>query len=162
MAERFGSYRGGIAGLIDIIDNHGDALEADLIDRNLRLRNLGTTDFNWRDLLIIVRYLRADSHLISEMFPKRAKAAMWDLKAQLLAYLVDIGNLWVWMHTDDGRSDPPRNPPDPIGLEDGRPGVKPNSNRHKPKATPISEYKRQHGDMAADPNRAKRLSELFG
>ncbi|SHU53845.1 DUF5361 domain-containing protein [Mycobacteroides abscessus] len=108
--------------------------------------------------MTVVR-LPADSELVREKWPERTKAAAWDLKAQLLAYLADIGNLWVWSNTDDGRAG--INPPDPVGIDDGRPGVKPRTKRHKPKATPLSEYKRQRGDIYAQPNRAMRLSELF-
>lgn len=62
MGEKWGTHCGGIIGLLGEIEKHGQALEYDLIRMGLRLRRVGSKEFTWRDLWIIVQQLPADAH----------------------------------------------------------------------------------------------------
>ena len=56
-------------GLLDLIEEHGEAVEYDLIDAGLRLRWLGTEALSWRDLLVRVRLSPKGSALYRTMHP---------------------------------------------------------------------------------------------
>src|SRR6185312_15833247 len=90
---------GGIISLLDVIEEHGAALEADLIDKGLRLRDCPTKKFNWRDLLVIYRHLGFSSHTYESMHPDQAG---WTLTNQLLAASADVLRWLQWVKTEDG------------------------------------------------------------
>ena len=109
---------GEIYGLIDFCDGHRDAVAADLIDRGLRLRNVGTPELDWRDLAAVVATTTKDrsSALFRELYPEYVE---WDLGAHLAADAVDLLHLLVWFKTKDGSKG--RNRPKPYprpGVED--------------------------------------------
>ena len=67
-----GSLRGeppGIFGLLDLLEEHGEAVEYDLIALGLRLRDLGTERLTWRDLLVVVRQAPEGSALVRATVP---------------------------------------------------------------------------------------------
>lgn len=68
MAGRLADQHGGIAGLVELIEQHSEAVEYDLITHGLRLRDLGTT-FTWRDLLVIMKRQPRGSALSREVDP---------------------------------------------------------------------------------------------
>lgn len=109
--------RGGILGLLTLCEQHTEAVEADLIRLGLRLRWLGTPDFDWCDLRAIIRHADPSSALVREMQPD---AARWGVVEQLLAEAVDTLHWLQWAKTKDAQTKPPRNPPKPIP----RPGVR--------------------------------------
>lgn len=117
MAEGVGCEPGGIAGLCELIRNHAEAVEFDLIRYGLRLRDLGSPHFTWRDFLVIVRRMPyADSALAAEMNPADSP---WTLAEHLLAELVDVQRLALWAKTKDGSKN--RNRPKPIERPGNRP-----------------------------------------
>lgn len=116
MAEGVEAVSGGILGLLDLIDQHGEAIEYDLISLGMRLRDLGTDKLSWRDLLVITRQAPRQSAL--------ARAAhgsdlAWGLTEHLLATAVDALNIANWQRGNEGRKSPSRKPK-PVP----RPGVK--------------------------------------
>lgn len=116
MAEGFRGPVGGIHGLIDLIREHGESIEIDLIQVGLRLRDVGTDQFTWRDLKLFLRGLSVHSATFTATHPEEAG---WDNKAMLLADAVDQLRWLVWAKTKDGQKN--RNHPQPIQ----RPGVEP-------------------------------------
>lgn len=113
-----GTFRrlaGGILSLAALIDAYPQAVKADLIDRGLRLRDLGTDALTWDDLNAIVDTLavRPESALYRTLMPDWA----WGLSEMLIADVADtLRRLW-WAKTRDGQKG--RNPPKPIP----RPGI---------------------------------------
>jgi hypothetical protein len=111
---------GGIAGLVLLIEEHGPAIEYDLIKLGLRLRHLGSDALSWRDLLVIVQHSERGAALHRAMNPDDS---MWGLSEHLLAVVADAVITGNWMSSRDGQKN--RNRPKPIP----RPGVVPESKK---------------------------------
>ena len=80
-------YAGGIAGLARLIDNHGEALEYDLLTRTgHEIDDVGRT-LSWGALYAFVRNLGPDSALAREMYPEEAR---WATRTKTNAILADI------------------------------------------------------------------------
>lgn len=123
MAERVGCQPGGIRGLAGLICDKPDecaALEFDLIGLGLRLRDFPSHDKSWRDLVVIVRNLGADSAYFRVTHPD---SWQWDQQAMLSASMVDLMNILVWFKTEDGQKG--RNRPKMVP----RPGVEPDKGK---------------------------------
>jgi hypothetical protein len=93
VAALVAGHRGGILSLLELIDEHGEALQYDLIERQLRLQDLGLPHFTWFDLKVLVRFLPPSSALYRELQPE---AEAWGLTEQLLASATDALNLANW------------------------------------------------------------------
>ena len=104
---------GGILSLVALIEAHPQAVKADLIDRGLRLRDLGTDALSWDDLNAIVECLPPDSAVARAANPQW----MWGLPEMLLADVVDSLRWLAWAKTRDGQRN--RNRPKPVP----RPGI---------------------------------------
>lgn len=130
MAEGQRRDAGGIRSLRELIAEHKEAIEFDLIAHGLRLDWLGTERLSWRDLLVIIRQAPPGSALDRAQRPDDAG---WGLSEQLLAMVVDNTNWLVWAKTDDAAKN--RNRPKPIP----RPGVKPDGVTIGSGAIPIDE-----------------------
>lgn len=96
---------GGILSLLDLVDEHGEALEFDLIALGLRLRDCPSPEFNWRDLFTVCRYLGRDSKLYASMNPDDDTS--WGVAEYLLATVVDNGNARLWQAAG-GKSKKPK------------------------------------------------------
>lgn len=83
----------------------------------MRLRYVGTPDFNWRDLFVILKALPRDTALYRAVYGDDDSA--WTLEAHLLAAVADAANWLVWSKTRDGEKG--RNRPARIP----RPGLEP-------------------------------------
>ena len=141
-----------IVGVIQTSRAHTMALESDLIDKGLRLRNCPTPEFTWHDLHVVIKTSGVHSHLFAECHPEQAG---WDLLAQLTAEGVDTLRWIQWAKTQAAQDDP-ENPPDPIP----RPGVgdsPPDEVKHR-KMT--MEQAKQLFDRP-DPDREKKLFAMF-
>jgi hypothetical protein len=104
-----------------------------LIDKGLRLRDLGTPHFEWCDLKAIISTAGPDTHLFRELYPDEWQ---WDLHAHMLADLIDLTHLLVWFKTKDGAKG--RNRPKPYP----RPGVEDEGSRTvKGTARPLDEVR---------------------
>ena len=115
MAEGLRCFRGGIHALIELIDEHPEEFEYDLISHGLRLRQLGTDMLSWRDLWVIVRQQPRESALARAMDPEDSA---WGLSEQLLAAIADASHVRVWQAGSGKRSDRPKPIPRP-GVEKG-------------------------------------------
>lgn len=116
MARPLRCLAGGILSLAALIETHPQAIKADLIDRGLRLRDLGTDALTWDDLGAVVDTLqvRPESALFRVLTPDW----MWGLPEMLAADQADSLRWLVWAKTPDGAKNirqPKRIP---------RPGVK--------------------------------------
>lgn len=117
MAEGLGRGPGGIRGLVQLIEEHGESVEYDLIRHGLRLAQLETGELSWRDLWVIVRHMPPhESALWRVMNPDDAP---WNMDTFLQAEMVDTLRLLVWQKTKDGQKG--RGRPKPIP----RPGHRP-------------------------------------
>ncbi|MGI5222493.1 DUF5361 domain-containing protein [Nocardia sp. CA-290969] len=114
MARALGYRPGGILSLAALIEQYPQAVERDLIDRGLRLRQLGTEALTWCDFRAIFAYPHPDMAVTRAMRPDEWQ---WGLTEQLLASAVDALTLLVWAKTKDAQKG--RNRPKPIP----RPGI---------------------------------------
>lgn len=110
-----------MTGLAGLLDEHGEAVEYDLLGKGFRLRWLDDPrkDFNWRDLLVIVSRSRQGSEVFRSLHGD--DEAEWSLTNHLLAMNVENTAMSLWMETQDAQRKPPRNRPKPIyrpGVED--------------------------------------------
>lgn len=128
MAEGCGREPGGIEGVLSLCDEHGQALESDLIDKGLRLRWVGEPWFTWRDLIVIIRESKQDSALMRSMHPESYR---WGQTEHLLADLLDLTNILVWFKTKDGQKG--RNRPAPYP----RPGVDQDAGKRRVKGSAV-------------------------
>ena len=95
-------------GLLDLIEEHGEAVEYDLIDAGLRLRWLGTEALSWRDLLVRVRCSAKGSALYRALEPHPDHTPELELLRRMEYHLG-----WLrWAKTDDGAKN--RNHPEPF------------------------------------------------
>lgn len=100
------------------MDAHGPALEIDLIERGLRLRDVGTDALPWQDLRAIVAGSRPESALYRDVHG--VEAAEWaPIVPQLLAAIFDAIqlNTYYLQRLGGATPDPPAQLP--------RPGVTP-------------------------------------
>ncbi|MFG1794130.1 DUF5361 domain-containing protein [Nocardia sp. NPDC049149] len=112
MARALRDRAGGILSLAALIDEHTQAIELDLIDHGMRLRDLGDT-VTWTDLRAVV-YQAENTALRREISPDH----QWGLTEMLLADIADSLRWLKWAKTTDAQRK--RNIPRPIP----RPGVK--------------------------------------
>ncbi|MFD4459796.1 DUF5361 domain-containing protein [Nocardia sp. NPDC058480] len=115
MARPFRGQPGGILSLDALVEEHGEAIEYDIIAHGLRLRHLGSDVLSWRDLRAIIKWLPSGSALSRALDPS---GQHWQLNQHLLADMVDSLRWLVWAKTEDARHG--RGRPDPVP----RPGVK--------------------------------------
>lgn len=114
MEAGFGYRRGGIRSLLELIRQHREALEYDLIALGLRLDWLGSSRLSWRDLWVVVRQSPRTSALFRAIHPD---AAEWGLTEQLLAAAFDALQVANWQRGRARRHEYPKPLP--------RPGVEP-------------------------------------
>ena len=96
--------------LVQLIRDHAEALEFDLIKLGLRLRDAGSLAFNWRDLMVICRRLGRDSELYRDMNPEDDTS--WSVDTYLLAQLVD-NTSWQIYQANHGKGTKPKPVPRP-------------------------------------------------
>lgn len=139
MAEGIGGHPGGILGLLDLLDDpvKKRALERDLIAVGLRLRNVGSEEFDWRDLIVFVREADQDSAIYRAFNPDW----MWTHEAMLLADVVDTLSLLAWMQSEDGRKKVNRPKPIP------RPGTRDRKVKGKP--LPMNQVRAKMAELRA-------------
>lgn len=122
--------RGGIRSLLELIRQHQEAVEYDLIGLGLRLDDLGTPALSWRDLWVIARWSPSGSALDRA---RRPDETWWGLTEQLLASVVDQLRVANWQRTDAKRSTYPWPIP--------RPGVEPQHKQHGSTGMPMDQMR---------------------
>lgn len=94
-------------GLLDLLEEHGEAVEYDLITAGLRLRWLGTEALSWRDLLVRVRMSSKDSALYRSVHPNPDHTIELELLRGIEYHL----HFLAWAKTEDAEKR--RNHPQP-------------------------------------------------
>lgn len=140
MGRGVGRDRGGIAGLVELLAEHGEAVEYDLLTMGKRLADLGSVALTWRDLLIIVRQSPPQSALARSRY---GDAVAWGATEHLLALIADhlAGANWQ-------RSGGKGTRPTPIK----RPGAKSERKSLGSGAIPISDFDAWWNEGAATDN----------
>lgn len=108
-----GASRYEIIGLLGFIEKYGEAIEYDCITLGLRLRNVGTDDFTWGDLLAIVQQSPRSSALGRALHPDES---VWGMQEQLLALIADYISVGNWQRSQGKKKDYPKPIPRP-GVE---------------------------------------------
>lgn len=119
MGVGVGCDAGGILGLLELHDEHPEAIDYDLIHLGLRWRHVGTRRLPWNDLLAIVQGAQPGSAIYRALSPD---GAGWTHTDYLLADVSDgIARLeYVLRAVNSPKGKRPK-PPKPMK----RPGVKP-------------------------------------
>lgn len=65
-----------------------------MIVLGLRLRDLGSPGFNWRDLLVIVRFAGRETRLYAALNPD--DDPLWSMDTYLLAQIADLLHIRLW------------------------------------------------------------------
>lgn len=104
MAEGLGNQPGGIFGLVELIDEHYEAIEADLLDRGWRLSEVGGS-FSWRDLLVMVRRFQRDPETATA---RSVHGERWKVTDQLLAALIDLLQIGNWQRAGKKHAPKPK------------------------------------------------------
>lgn len=93
MARFLGNISGGIAGLLDLIDEHEEAIRYDLLVAGLTLDDAGTDRLNWVDLRAFLVNCQPRSAFARSYIPE---SAGWETTDFLLAALVDSTQVANW------------------------------------------------------------------
>lgn len=115
MAEGLRGHRGGSLGLLDLLEDHWEALDYDLLTLGLDINRIGSPDLDWRRLKAVVRYLPPTSALHRSMYGAQAE---WGVTEHLLASAVDALRGANWQRSG-GKGKRPEPIPRP-GDEDKR------------------------------------------
>ena len=115
MAGGRGGLGGGIFGLVEVIDEHQEAVEYDLIAHGLRLRQLGTEALTWRDLKIIIELQPPEKSALART--KDPEEVAWGISEHLLAIIADTTRVRVWQEGSGKAKDKPKPIPRP-GIGD--------------------------------------------
>lgn len=131
MAGARAGHGGGIFSLCDLVAEFPGAVEYDLIRHGVRLRDVGSERFSWRDFWVVMRWMPPEG---SAMWREREpEDSPWTHQLMLLAEQIDLLSLLVWAKTKDGSRN--RNRPKPYP----RPGARPKKFGKKP--LPLDEMK---------------------
>lgn len=124
MAEARWAEAGGIAGLYRLLEEHGEAIEADLRQYyGVRLADLAGGRMTWRELRSLVRQLPPESRLVRRVSGD-PEDLQWTLTPQLLAAVLDEVRVLTWQHRMELRGKKAAGDPEPKQVP--RPGVKSN------------------------------------
>lgn len=107
MGEALRDHPGGILGLCDLLDEHGQAVEAHLIALGLRLRWLGAGRLTWNDLRAVVAAAAPRSEI------GRAIGEGWEVTDYLLAVVADYLAVANWQRSGKRGLPKPRPLPRP-------------------------------------------------
>lgn len=107
MAGVLAGDRGGILGLLRLLEEHGEAIEYELLTIGKHIDHLGTRRLSWRDLLVVVKQAPPQGALHRALDPE---GWGWDVNSYLLAADVDTLMVANWQRAGDKR----KKRPDPI------------------------------------------------
>ena len=106
MADLPGRHRGGIRGLVELLTEHGEAIEADLQQfYGVALSDLTVGRLTWRRLGVLVRQLPAESRVVATL--NRGSSGEWPMSDHLLALILDALHAANWQR-GGGKSSRPR------------------------------------------------------
>lgn len=90
MAEGLDREAGGIFGLLDLVDEHREAIEYELLLIGRHLDELGTPALSWRDLFVLVRRWQKTPGNAFAAAMHGSEVPAWS--EQVLAIIVDLLN----------------------------------------------------------------------
>lgn len=128
MAGGLGREPGGIRSLCELIDQHSEAIESDLLERGYRLADVGVR-YSWRDLLVMVRRFQA---VPTTATSRSIHGERWSVTDQLLAAVVDLLQVGNWQRQKS------KSAPRPKPLQ--RPWEKAKTRSFGSGAIPISQF----------------------
>ena len=134
-------HTGGIASLSAFVDEHPQAVQADLIKVGLRLRDVGSPHFTWGDLSALVWSFMQDRESNTARDYYTADDLAWDAHAHLLAAIFDAVQIVSWTFRDVMSGGKGGDPPEPMP----RPGIKPRHIEWKGEPRTIEEMDRLLG-----------------
>lgn len=109
MAGRVEGDSGGIFGLLDLLEEHWEALDYDLLTLGLDIRRIGHPDLDWRRLRAVVTFLPSTSAFARSV---NGPAAAWTVGDYLLAQAVDALHAANWQRAG-GKGQRPKPVPRP-------------------------------------------------
>jgi hypothetical protein len=110
VAEGLRSDGGGIVGLHRLLEEHGEAIEYDLLDHQFRLDDLGTEALSWRDLFVLIRRWQK---LPETATCEAVHGRRWTTTEQLLAGAVDVLQAANWQRAGKKTAAKPKPVPRP-------------------------------------------------
>jgi len=111
VARRVGARPGGIFGLFELVEQHREAIEYELIRAGVRLRDVGSERFTWRDLFVLVRgWQKAPHNAVAEAVHGHP---VWSVAEQLAAILVDTLAFANWQRAGKKSAPKPKRLPRP-------------------------------------------------
>lgn len=113
MDRRRQGHAGKILSLLEVIDNHEEAVRADLIRIGLRLTDIGTEAMSWEDFHAWIRYADPKSAVY-----RSREGHSWSIETAILANLYDvmIWLLYAFIRSKGGRMRKPKPFPRPEAL----------------------------------------------
>lgn len=118
MERVLGRHAGGILGLLDLHEQHPEAVEADLIAAGIRWRDLGTTRAHWRDAFVVI----ATASPARSALGRAGNPGGWGVESHLLAAVVDLLALHAWQN-GGGKGERPKPIPRPGTPTETRPTI---------------------------------------
>lgn len=116
MAGGVDGHGGGIVGLVELLNSHGEAIEYELLTIGKHIDQLGTRRLTWRDLKVVALGSPPNGALHRSVDPE---AAAWTPATYLAAALVDYQALALWQNSKKG-SPKPRPVPRPHDKPAGK------------------------------------------
>lgn len=111
MARRVGHRHGGIFGLLELIGQHQEAVEFELLAHGFRLRDVGSEAFNWRDLYVLVRrWQKQPGNALAEGVQGHP---VWTVAEQILAIIADVLAYANWQRLKKRSAPKPKRLPRP-------------------------------------------------
>jgi hypothetical protein len=111
VGEAFRDDGGGSVSLLELVERHGEAVEADLQRfYRIRLADLAAGRLSWRRFGVLVRHLPLDS---ATALAVNGDAAAWGITEHLLAAAVDALNAANWQRAGDKKLPRPKPIPRP-------------------------------------------------
>lgn len=138
MGRRVGHLHGGIEGLCRLVDEHGEALEYDLITRAGMTLDDVPGRMPWTALRSFVKHLDTSSALSKKVSPNTAGWQGADRVPMILADLIDAVNLFRWEFECANTPKKRRRPRQPEPYP--RPGVKKKDKKIGKDPIPIREF----------------------
>lgn len=87
MAEGLWRADGGILGLLELVTEHREAVEFELLERGYGIGDIGTLTLSWTELRVLIRrWVSLPHNALAESI---AGYSVWSIGEQLLAMLVD-------------------------------------------------------------------------
>lgn len=94
---------GGITRLLALIDQHGEAIGADLLTIGKRLDQIGTAEFSWWDFMVRVRFAQPDTIL-----HRAVHGWSYDMVTRQMGLLIELLRVANWQRTGNRHAPRPK------------------------------------------------------